>query len=90
MPQLCQNSFNKPSSRLLIVAMFALLWMLAVTGRLAYLQLIRHSDYLTRAQRQQQRTIEISPKRGEIFDRNMRSAGDECAGGLGVCGAGRN
>ena len=67
-----QNSFNKPSSRLLIVAMFALLWMLAVTGRLAYLQLIRHSDYLTRAQRQQQRTIEISPKRGEIFDRNMR------------------
>ena len=57
--------------RLLIVAGLAMLWMLAVTGRLAYLQLIRHSEYMARAQRQQQRTIEISPKRGAIYDRNM-------------------
>jgi cell division protein FtsI (penicillin-binding protein 3) len=33
--------------------------------------LIRHSEYMARALRQQQRTIEISPKRGEIYDRNM-------------------
>lgn len=57
--------------RLLIVAGVALLWMTAVFGRLGYLQLIRHSDYLARAQRQQQRTIEITPKRGAIYDRNM-------------------
>src|SRR5262249_18440017 len=49
----------------------ALLWMTAVFGRLGYLQLIRHSDYLARAQRQQQRTIEITPRRGAIYDRNM-------------------
>jgi cell division protein FtsI (penicillin-binding protein 3) len=58
------------AERLLIVAGLALLWMAGVGGRLAYLQLIRHSDYLARAQRQQQRTIEISPKRGVIYDRN--------------------
>src|SRR5262252_1302300 len=57
--------------RLLIVAGVALLWMTAVFGRLGYLQLVRHSAYLTRAQHQQQRTIEITPKRGAIYDRNM-------------------
>ena len=57
--------------RLLIVAGVALLWTTAIFGRLGYLQLVRHSDYLIRAQHQQQRTIEISPKRGAIYDRNM-------------------
>ena len=42
-------------------------------GRLAYLQLVRHGEYLARAQRQQQRTIEITPKRGIIYDRNMHA-----------------
>src|SRR6202040_867309 len=59
------------TNRLLIVAGVAMLWALAIFGRLGYLQLIRHSDYLARAQRQQQRTIEITPQRGVIFDRNM-------------------
>jgi cell division protein FtsI (penicillin-binding protein 3) len=62
---------EKVHVRLLIVAGVALLWMTAVFGRLGYLQLIRHSDYLARAQRQQQRTIEITPKRGAVYDRNM-------------------
>jgi cell division protein FtsI (penicillin-binding protein 3) len=59
--------------RLLIVAGVALLWATAVFGRLGYLQLYRHRDYLLRAQRQQQRIIEISPKRGAIYDRNMHA-----------------
>jgi cell division protein FtsI (penicillin-binding protein 3) len=57
--------------RLLIVAIVAIVWMAAVFGRLGYLQLIRHSDYMARAQRQQKRVIEITPRRGAIFDRNM-------------------
>ncbi|HKM81846.1 MAG TPA: penicillin-binding protein [Candidatus Acidoferrum sp.] len=57
--------------RLLILAGVALLWMTAVFGRVAYLQLFRHSEYLTRASRQQRRVIEITPKRGAIYDRNM-------------------
>jgi cell division protein FtsI (penicillin-binding protein 3) len=64
---------NQATSRLLFVAAFVLLWMTAIFGRLAYLQLFRHSEYLTRAQRQQQRSIEITPKRGAIYDRNMHA-----------------
>src|SRR6201981_2280348 len=62
---------EKVHVRLLIVAGVALLWMTAIFGRLGYLQLVRHSTYVARAQRQQQRTIEITPKRGAIYDRNM-------------------
>jgi len=62
---------RKMAARLLIVAGMALLWATAVFGRLAYLQLFRHSEYMLRAQRQQQRTIEITPRRGAIYDRNM-------------------
>jgi cell division protein FtsI (penicillin-binding protein 3) len=55
--------------RLVIVAGVAMLWALTVFFRLGYLQLVRHGDYLTRAQKQQQRTIDITPQRGTIFDR---------------------
>src|SRR6266849_2195675 len=65
------NGDRKTLSRLLIVACVALLWMGAVFGRLGYLQLFRHSEFMARAQRQQQRVIEITPKRGAIYDRNM-------------------
>jgi len=56
-----------------MVAGVALLWATAVFGRLSFLQLIKHGEYLARAQRQQQRTIEITPKRGIIYDRNLRA-----------------
>src|SRR5438094_689865 len=59
------------SERLLIVASLLLLCIVAVLGRLGYLQLFRHGDYLAHAARQQQRTIEITPRRGSIYDRNM-------------------
>jgi len=59
------------TKRLLIIAAVALVWMLGVFGRLGYLQLFRHSEYMARAQRQQKRVIEITPKRGAIYDRNM-------------------
>ena len=62
---------GKTINRLLIVACLALLWMTAVFGRLGYLQLFLHSEFMARAQRQQQRVIEITPKRGAIYDRNM-------------------
>jgi cell division protein FtsI (penicillin-binding protein 3) len=64
---------NRVHVRLLIVAGVALLWTAGVFGRLSYLQLIKHGEYLARAQRQQQRTIEITPKRGIIYDRNLRA-----------------
>jgi cell division protein FtsI (penicillin-binding protein 3) len=57
--------------RILLLAGVAFFWMTAVFGRVAYLQLFRHGDYLARASRQQRRVIEITPKRGAIYDRNM-------------------
>src|ERR1700686_1570846 len=64
---------NRVHVRLLLVAGVALLWTTGVFGRLSYLQMIKHGEYLARAQRQQQRTIEITPKRGIIYDRNLRA-----------------
>lgn len=61
---------DRAHARLLIIAGVAAFWMAAVFCRLTYLQLFRHAEYLARAQRQQQRTIEITPKRGAIYDRN--------------------
>src|SRR5438309_8811119 len=65
------NTGRKAVNRLLIVACLSLLWMTVVFGRLGYLQLFLHTEYMARAQRQQQRLIEITPKRGAIYDRNM-------------------
>src|SRR5258706_7362119 len=64
---------NRVHVRLLMVAGVALLWTTAVFGRLSYLQLFAHGEYLARAQRQQHRTIEIPPKRGIIYDRTMHA-----------------
>ena len=64
---------EKVHVRLLILAGVALFWILAVFGRVAYLQLFCHSEYLAKAQRQQRRTIEITPKRGSIYDHNMQA-----------------
>ena len=61
---------SRVQARMLVVAGLAILWLAVVFGRLAYLQLFCHAEYLARAQRQQQRTLEITPKRGAIYDRN--------------------
>ncbi len=63
---------RSPRVRLLMVAVAAMLWMGAALARLGYLQLVCYSDYLARAQRQQRRIVEVSPKRGAIYDRNLR------------------
>jgi cell division protein FtsI/penicillin-binding protein 2 len=46
--------------------------MAVVVGRLSYLQLFCYGEYFTKAQHQQQRVFEISPKRGVIYDRRGR------------------
>jgi cell division protein FtsI/penicillin-binding protein 2 len=43
--------------------------MLMVSGRAAYLQVVKHEEMVELAERQQQRTIRISPLRGTIYDR---------------------
>jgi cell division protein FtsI/penicillin-binding protein 2 len=56
--------------RMLVLMALAALWLAVVVGRLVALELFDHSTYVAFARRQQQRTIEISPKRGVLYDRN--------------------
>src|SRR5580658_6866316 len=63
---------RNPRLRWLVVWVLAVAWMAVVVGRLSYLQLFRYSEYLSRAQHQQQRIFEISPMRGPIYDRKGR------------------
>ncbi len=35
------------------------------------LQIVRHQEYMERAQKQQQRTFEVAPRRGVLYDRNL-------------------
>jgi cell division protein FtsI (penicillin-binding protein 3) len=58
--------------RWLTIWVLAAVWMIAIVARLTYLQLFEYSDYLAKAERQQQRVFEISPKRGTIYDRRGR------------------
>ncbi|MGH9640585.1 MAG: hypothetical protein ACRD3Y_11015, partial [Bryobacteraceae bacterium] len=47
-------------------------WVLLIAARLYYLQIIEYVHWLDRAQRQQQRTVELAPQRGTIYDARMR------------------
>lgn len=63
---------RNPRLRWLVVWVLAVAWMAVVAGRLSFLQLFSYSEYLAKAQRQQQRIFEISPMRGTIYDRKGR------------------
>src|SRR5882724_1188640 len=64
---------RRPLTRSLILAALLAVWSLAALCRLGYLQLIRYGDFLARAERQQQRIVEVSPKRAEVLDRNLQT-----------------
>jgi len=58
--------------RLFIFAAVLCFWIVAIVSRLLYLQLFEYGDFVKQASRQQQRSIEVSPPRGVIYDRNGR------------------
>ena len=57
--------------RFLHLACFFLFWTVAIAGRLFWLQVVRHSDFVERAAKEQQRTFEVAPRRGVLYDRNL-------------------
>ena len=59
-------------TRFWLICLFFLLWACVIAGRLFWLQVVRHSDYVERAAKQQQRTFEVAPRRGILYDRNLR------------------
>jgi cell division protein FtsI (penicillin-binding protein 3) len=58
-------------ARFWLVCGFFLFWACAIATRLFWLQIVRHQEYVERAEKQQQRTFEVAPRRGILYDRNM-------------------
>jgi cell division protein FtsI (penicillin-binding protein 3) len=58
--------------RLVVAAVGFLAWSAVIEARLVYLQVVRHDDLMSRAERQQLRTVSAPAKRGEILDRSGR------------------
>jgi cell division protein FtsI (penicillin-binding protein 3) len=73
------RSRNNPSQviplkriRFWLICLFFTVWVFAIATRLVWLQVIQHKAYVDRASRQQQRTFEVAPRRGVLYDRNLR------------------
>src|SRR5437867_3276853 len=45
-------------------------WGIVIATRLFFLHVVHSASYRQRAERQQKRTLEVSPRRGNIYDRN--------------------
>ncbi len=58
--------------RFAYVALFFCFWTGLIALRLTWLQVVRHGDFVHRAAMQQQRTFEVAPRRGVLYDRNLR------------------
>ncbi len=71
---------NRNNHRLYILGAILVLWGVAICARLVYLQIFSYGIFEQRAQRQQQRTMEVAARRGIIYDR----AGHELAMSIAV------
>lgn len=58
-------------TRFWLICLFFFLWAGAITTRLFVLQIVRHKEFAERAEKQQQRTFEVAPRRGVLYDRNL-------------------
>ena len=65
--------------RLIQVFAFLAAWGVVVIARLVQVQLVRHDHYVTRAQRQQERTLDLNPVRGSIMDTRGRMLAESIA-----------
>ena len=57
--------------RFWLICLFFLAWACVIAGCLFRLQVARHQEFVERAQKQQQRTFEVAPRRGVLYDRNL-------------------
>jgi len=64
------SSTNGATKRLYFLGAILFLWLFAVVFRLVNLQVVKYGEFEQRAVRQQQRTIDVSARRGIIYDRN--------------------
>ncbi len=58
-------------SRFWLICLFFAAWSCLIAARLFVLQVAQHQEFVERAQKQQQRTFEVAPRRGVLYDRNL-------------------
>jgi len=58
-------------ARFWLICLFFFVWAMAIGGRLFWLQVVRHKEFVERAEKQQLRTFEVAPRRGVLYDRNL-------------------
>src|SRR5215469_13081606 len=58
-------------ARFWLICLFFFIWTCLILGRLFLLQVLHHQEYVDRAKNQQERTFEVAPRRGVIYDRNL-------------------
>jgi cell division protein FtsI (penicillin-binding protein 3) len=59
-------------ARFWLICLFFLSWAILIAARLFWLQVVLHGDFMLRARQQQQRTFDVAPRRGVLYDRNLR------------------
>ena len=59
-----------PAKRVHVLVAIMAIWGIAIGVRLCFLQIVESSDYIERAKDQQQLVVEITPRRGDILDRD--------------------
>jgi cell division protein FtsI (penicillin-binding protein 3) len=69
---LTADSRLSKNSRLYLLGVFMLFWLVAICGRLIYLQVFSYGKFVKQAGHQQQRAIPVAAKRGVIYDRAGR------------------
>lgn len=55
-----------------IVCLALLIWASLIVSKLFWLQIARHKEFVEKAQKQQEHTFEVAPRRGVLYDRNLR------------------
>jgi len=59
-------------ARFWLICLFFMVWACVIASRLFWLQIVRHQEFVDRAHKQQERTFEVAPRRGVLYDRNLR------------------
>lgn len=70
--QKAANTMPLIKKRVVIFCVLLIAWAIGVQARLVQYQVFKHEQMAKLAERQQQRTIKTTPKRGSIFDRKGR------------------
>ena len=67
-----QNAAPLLRLRYWLVCLGFLVWVSLIISKLFWLQVMRHKEFVEKAQKQQQHTFEVAPRRGVLYDRNLR------------------